>query len=152
MKTFKQYSKKKRPMRWKSGGFPYFIDPKTGDIFVCLFTSNDPDYGGKHPQMPKGTRDDSEAPVVTGAREAAEETGIPYDALKRKAHMIMNKKFRGETSTYIQYAFGFPLDKPYTAKKNSEGKGLWYRADDARKVIRRDQKVFLTKLLDNLEK
>lgn len=132
-------------MRWKSGGFPTYRD-KDGNLYVCLFTSNDPAYGGSRPQMPKGTRDDLETPKVTGAREAAEETGIPYEALVKNAKLLMAKKFRGETSTYIQYAFEFPLDKPYRAKPNDEGKGLWYRYEDAIKIMRRDQKQFLLKV------
>lgn len=143
--------KKKRKMRWKSGGFPYYIDSEDGQVYVCLFISNDSNYGGARPQMPKGTRDDNESPLETGSREASEETGIPTRALKKRAHLLVAKKFRGETSTYIQYAFGFPLDKPYSAKRNNEGRGLWFRMEDALRLIRKDQKAFLGLLANNLK-
>lgn len=130
------------PMKWKAGGFPFYID-ENGTYFVCLFKSNDPEYGGKAPQMPKGHPDPGEAPGQAAAREASEETGIPTRLLYKNRIQVAKTKFRGETSTYIMYVYAFPLDKKFPATTNDEGYGKWYNYEYALTVVRKDQKSFL---------
>ncbi len=130
------------PMKWKAGGFPFYMNEK-GKLMVCLFKSNDPLYGGKAPQMPKGHPDPGEAPGQAAAREAMEETGIPTRLLYQNRIQVGKVKFRGETSTYIQYVYAFPLEKKFPATSNDEGMGKWYDYEYALTVIRKDQKSFL---------
>lgn len=129
---------KDAPMRWKAGGFPFYKDDK-GKLYVCLFKSNDPLYGGKTPQMPKGHPDPGQA----AAREAMEETGIPTRLLYQNRIQVLKTKFRGETSTYIQYVYAFPLEKKFPATTNDEGMGKWYEYEYALTIVRKDQKPFL---------
>lgn len=129
-------------MKWKAGGFPFYMDEK-GKLYVCLFKSNDPVYGGKAPQMPKGHPDKGEAPGTAAAREAMEETGIPARILYKNRIQVLKTKFRGETSTYIMYVYAFPLEKKFPATTNDEGYGKWFEYEYALTVVRKDQKTFL---------
>jgi len=145
MISFKKYLKNKKntkSSKWKAGGFPIYVDDN-GVVNVCLFLSNNPVYGGARYQMPKGHPDKGDTPKMTATREAYEETGIPIDALKKKAKQVMKVNFKGQVSTYDQYVFTFELDKKYKPRKNDEGRGGWLIASVARKAIRRDQLPFL---------
>lgn len=130
---------------WKAGGFPYFKD-RNGQIYVCLFVSNNPYYGGAKPQMPKGHPDAGENPVDVAAREASEETGIPFKDLRKGAKPVTVQKFKGEVSNYNMHVFGFELNKKAKVYKNDEGEGVWLGIEDALKNMRSDQKQFLNKL------
>lgn len=139
---YKSNLQKPRPTKWKAGGFPMYKDDK-GQLWVCTFVSNDKRYGGKRPQMPKGHPDAGESPLTVGAREASEETGIPFKALMKKPIQVSSKTFRGETSDYLMHVFAFELDQKYPTKPNKEGKGLWLKYEDALMSLRRDQITFL---------
>jgi len=143
MKKFQEYINESTS--WKAGGFPYFKD-NNGQVYVCLFVSNDPYYGGVRPQMPKGHPDPGEKPVDAAAREASEETGISFKDLRKGAKPVTVKKFKGETSTYDMHVFGFALDKKARVYKNDEGEGIWLKIEDAYRDMRPDQKQFLTML------
>ena len=135
---------------WKAGGFPYYVDEKTGKVHVCLFLSNNPYYGGAKPQMPKGHPDAGEKPVDVAAREASEETGIPMNELRKGAIPLVSQKFKGEVSTYVMHVFGFRLSKKTKAKITDEGTGYWMELDDALKKMRNDQVHFLEKLKEKI--
>ena len=135
---------------WKAGGIPYVVDPN--GVFVCLFKSSDPTYGGAAPQLPKGTPDPNETPDETAVREVSEETGIPLPALKDHAHFVSKRKFEGQTMDYYFHCYGFPLPKIIATKRNTEGIGVWLSIDDARRTMRRDQRVFLDDLIKLLQK
>ena len=134
---------------WKAGGFPYFKD-RNGQIYVCLFVSNNPYYGGAKPQMPKGHPDAGENPVDVAAREASEETGIPMNELRKGAIPLVSQKFKGEVSTYVMHVFGFRLNRKIKATITDEGSGYWMELDDALKKMRPDQIQFLKKLKDKI--
>lgn len=143
--TQKKYApnlQKPRHTKWKAGGFPMYKDPK-GQLWVCTFVSNNPRYGGKRPQMPKGHPDAGEKPVTVGAREASEETGIPFKALMKNPISVSTKIFKGETHDYLMHVYTFKLDQKYPTKPNNEGKGLWLKYEDALMSLRRDQITFL---------
>lgn len=150
MITYKQLIEEtERKLSWRSGGFPLYIDKK-GIVYICLFISNNSMYGGSRPQMPKGHPDGNDTPLIAGSREVSEETGIPFDVLKKSAKLVGKQKFKGEVATYIQYVFNFFLDKQYKATKNNEGMGKWFNIKDALNEIRRDQKPFLEMSLKHI--
>jgi len=134
------------PKKWKSGGFPWYRDVKTNQVYVCLFISNKATFGGFLPQMPKGHPDKGESPKKAGAREASEETGIPLVKMLKKPTKLLSQKFEGETHDYLMHTFAFELDKKYKAKKNKEGFGMWMTMEDGLTFIRKEQKVFLKAL------
>jgi len=134
-------------MKRKAGGFPVYIHPD-GEISVCLFLSNDPEYGGDLPQLPKGHIDKGEGTNTAAARETQEETGIPLDALKKDYRLVTVRPFRGEASRYMMYVYAFFVDKKYPAKKNNEGRGLWLPLKKAKKIMRKDQRIFLKDLAE----
>lgn len=129
--------------RWKSGGFPFYVDPETKQVYVMLFRSNNSIFGGSRPQMSKGTPDGSETPLLTGIREVYEETGVPKNELRRGAKLVISKKFKGEVSTYIQHVYSFKLRKRFNPVPNKEGTGEWYPLDKAIEEIRSDQRPFI---------
>lgn len=136
-------------MKRKAGGFPVYID-KSGETWVCLFISNDPFYGGDRPQLPKGHIDPGESVMRAAAREAHEETGIPFEALMKQPKMVDAVPFQGQDSKYMMYVWAFILDKKYPAKKTPEGKGIWLKFEAAEDKIRRDQRRFMRSLDDTL--
>lgn len=135
---------KDAPMKWKAGGFPFFRD-EAQKIWVCLFKSNDANYGGSAYQMPKGHPDKGESPGEAAAREAMEETGIPERVLSKNRRKVDKFVFKGEISTYLQYVYVFPLDTKFPATTNNEGMGKWVNYEYALTVIRKDQRGFLKK-------
>lgn len=154
MFSFKEYTSRfldpSRKVKWKAGGFPYYRS-KDDVIWVCLFISNDPYYGGPAPQIPKGHPDPGENPVKAAAREASEETGISTQILMKKPLKISMERFRGETGEYMMYVYGFEVDKPYRPKPNDEGHGVWVPIDWAIKNMRKDQRTFAIKLKSTLQ-
>ena len=53
---------------------------------------------------------------------------------------------------YYLHCYGFPLPKIIAPKRNAEGVGVWLDIDDARRTMRRDQRVFLDDLIKLLQK
>ena len=137
MKTFSQHA----TPQWRAGGFPFYRDGE--DVFVCLFLSNDPSYGGHDPQIPKGHPDEGENAVQAASREVHEETGIPLSDLRKKPSLVMVKDFVGEVANYKFHVYAFELPERIPAKTNAEGKGVWISLDYARRQMRHDQRIFI---------
>lgn len=140
MFSFKHYLKESK--KWRAGGFPYYED-ENGDIHVCLFISNDPNYGGPHPQIPKGNPDPGENASQAASREASEETGIPLTDLRKNAQLVIVRSFKGQVADYDIHVYSFKLDRKIPARTTEEGKGVWLSLDRAMSSMRKDQRIFL---------
>ena len=62
-------------MQIKAGGIP-FVKIKD-KVHVCLFVSNNAEWGGPDPQLPNGGVDTGEKVIVAAMREAHEEISLP---------------------------------------------------------------------------
>lgn len=136
-------------MNWKAGGFPIYEDGD-GKFHVCLFVSNDTEYGGLRPQMAKGHPDSDESSLEASVREVSEETGINPKHLALSATLVGVFEFTGQVSLYNQHCYYFKVNKKHKTKVNSEGYGKWFKIEDGIEHIRLDQRVFLERTLYNL--
>jgi len=148
MQSFLSYLQEK-PMHWRAGGLPF---TREGDqVWVCLFVSNDPMYGGSAPQLPKGIPNAHERPQEAAEREVAEETGLPIRLLSRQAFPLTIRTTTSELGeTYDIHAYGFPLPRRIAPKPGEEGTGVWVTADKALTTMRPDHRVFVRDLLQHL--
>lgn len=127
---------------FRAGGFPYYFKPN-GELMVCLFISNNEDYGGKDPQIAKGAQENDETAEKTACREVAEETGIPEKYLS-DCHGVGAYRFRD----YDFHIFAFHTKMEIEVSKTEEGRGIWMTSKKALKDIRKEHKKYLQKFCD----
>lgn len=148
MQSFLSYLTEK-PAQWRAGGLPFVQD--RGQVWVCVFVSNDPQYGGSAPQLAKGQPNAHERPVEAAIREVSEETGIPPQLLGRRPFPLsIRTMIAWDAMPYDIHAYGFPMTRLYAPRPNAEGTGKWMPADQALRVMRRDHRVFVRDLLQQL--
>ena len=129
-------------MKIKAGGIP-FVKIKD-KIYVCLFVSNNAEWGGPDPQLPKGAVDKGEKIEVAAMREAHEETGISKFAITTsKITKLAADVFKGQLEQYELHVYAFEILTKSPVKKNDEGVGLWLELSDAEKKMRKDQLKYL---------
>lgn len=132
----------------KAGMIPYFVE--NGEIHVCLFVSNDAQYGGDKPQIAKGHIDEGETWLDAAFREVEEETGIKIlDENIVDISCLYAGAFRGQVSKYGFIVAGVEIDRKIDTSIGDEGEGIWMRLPEAINKIRGDQKFILENLIKN---
>ena len=129
-------------MQIKAGGIP-FVKIKD-KAHVCLFVSNNAEWGGPDPQLPKGGVDKGEKVIVAAMREAHEETGISKFAITTsQVTHLASDVFKGQLEQYELHVYAFEILTKSPVKKNDEGTGIWLELSDAEKKMRKDQLKYL---------
>lgn len=138
-------AKSKRP---RTGTIPYWFD-EIGHLYVCLFTSNNPEYGGSEPSVPKGGIDENESIAHGAIRETHEETGIPMSDLT-DIMSVKTSVIAGMTSSYDLHVFASLVPQMTKLSPTREGQGKWMTIEDALREIRAIHKEFLVALVAKL--
>ena len=138
-------AKSKRP---RAGTIPYYVDDN-GQLFVCLFTSNNAAYGGTEPSVPKGGVNDGEDIMKGAERETHEETGIPLSQLTDTIP-VKTTVVTGLTSSYELHVFASRVQAMTRLQPTQEGHGEWFAFEDALRQVRASHKLFLLALAQKL--
>ena len=103
-------------------------------------------------QLPKGQRDPGETPDQAGYREAKEEAGL-MDSDVLKVIDLGTFTLKGMMETYGIHFQAVETHKPKVSGTYhfETGETKWFTVEDAEKLIRKDQKQVLDKLISVLK-
>lgn len=132
----------------KAGAIIYTLNPKP---LVLLIKSSNPAFGGTAWQLPKGQIDPGESPDQAGYREAKEEAGL-RDSDVVKITDLGTLTLKGMMETYAIHFQAVETHKPKVSGTYhfETGETKWFTVEDAEKLIRKDQKQVLDKLISKL--
>ena len=133
----------------KAGAIIFTRNPKP---LVLLIKSSNPAFGGTAWQLPKGQIDPGETPDQAGYREAKEEAGL-MDSDVLKVIDLGTFTLKGMMETYGIHFQAVETHKPKVSGTYhfETGETKWFTVEDAEKLIRKDQKQVLDKLISVLK-
>ena len=133
----------------KAGAIIFTRNPKP---LVLLIKSSNPAFGGTAWQLPKGQIDPGETPDQAGYREAKEEAGL-MDSDVLKVIDLGTFTLKGMMETYGIHFQAVETHKPKVSCTYhfETGETKWFTVEDAEKLVRKDQKQVLDKLISVLK-
>lgn len=133
----------------KAGAIIFTRNPKP---LVLMLKSSNPAFGGTSWQLPKGQIDSGESPEQAGIREAKEEAGL-MDSDVLKITDLGTFTLKGMMDTYGIHFQAVETHKPKVSGTYhfETGETKWFTVEDAEKLIRKDQKQVLDKLISVLK-
>lgn len=128
-------------MKNKAGGIPYM---KVGEeLFLCLFRSNNPYYGGPLLQISKGGIDEGEDILTAAKREIFEEMGI---CVNKWDKLVVKKS--STKKPYNLHVYTFPVKEMSKPAITDEGTGEWVSINKFYDLTRKDHAEIIKDLFD----
>ena len=156
LSIFKEYDQKlfralsemhTQPKKLKKAGLlPYFFDPNTRQVMVCLMIPSNPQYGGSQPQIAKGSIDSGENATQAAKREAWEELGLSPANIKTFKEVAQTQN--GKFTWFVAEVNSMSL----SPAGHETGEVVWLTLGDAFKQIREWQRPILGYLVSHLKK